>query len=747
MKQTGRDILIGFRKHWQLLLWIETSLYAISSAIFIWFLSLSLIMSSIAFALIFTVVLFWKQPWKIDLKKVSHYIDNNSSKLEYSSGLLFQETNELSGLARLQQQKISKALQAEIKNISPKHHLKATLFISALLVALGYLAFYLGFIENDMVNENKIPKEEKINFWPTSDSLAEQTEAPVLKNQQVIINYPSYTGMAKSISSKMDIKAVEGSRVSWKLGFEGAVTSVSLESMGNQRSLNKINQEYRGSAVLQSSGFYSFRFTDTAGTTYASDLFAMEVTKDKAPIIQLKNLKQFTSFNYDDDKIITFGTSITDDFGVSTASIIATVSKGTGESVKFREERLSFDTPVFKGNKELDLTKSLNLDAMNMEPGDELYFYIEAQDTKEPKANLARSETYFAVIKDTIDYGPGVEAGLGVDLMPDYFRSQRQLIIDTKQLIEDRAKLSENEFNATSNALGFDQKSLRLKYGQFMGDEAEGGRGASGEISDSQAHDHDHDEDPLADYTHAHDTDNEHNLVADDHEHEHDEDESTVGEDPLAEYLHNHGDPESSSLFTDSLKSKLRQALNIMWDAELHLRLNDPEKSLPFQYEALKLIQEIKNSARIYVHRIGFDPPPIKEEVRLSGDIKDVNNFSKKEKRDDLDPHFSIKRAILRLEELKTSNSELNQTDRALFEKAGNELAEKAIAKPGSYLKTLQQLKHLSEKQEIAKEMIIEVQKGLLKTIPDLNPEPQHQRGFGGKLNELVLKELELNEQ
>jgi hypothetical protein len=331
--------------------------------------------------------------------------------------------------------------------------------------------------------------------------------------------------------------------------------------------------------------------------------------------------------------------------------------------------------------------------------------------------------------------------------MPDYFRSQRQLIIDTKQLIEDRAKLSENEFNATSNALGFDQKSLRLKYGQFMGDEAEGGRGASGEISDIQAHDHDHDEDPLADYTHAHDTDNEHNLVADDHEHEHDEDESTEGEDPLAEYLHNHGDPESSSLFTDSLKSKLRQALNIMWDAELHLRLNDPEKSLPFQYEALKLIQEIKNSARIYVHRIGFDPPPIKEEVRLSGDIKDVNNFSKKEKRDDLDPHFSIKRAILRLEELKTSNSELNQTDRALFEKAGNELAEKAIAKPGSYLKTLQQLKHLSEKQEIAKEMIIEVQKGLLKTIPDLNPEPQLQGGFGGKLNELVLKELELNEQ
>lgn len=68
-----------------------------------------------------------------------------------------------------------------------------------------------------------------------------------------------------------------------------------------------------------------------------------------------------------------------------------------------------------------------------------------------------------------------------------------------------------------------------------------------------------------------------------------------------------------------------------MWDAELHLRLYEPEKSLPFQYEALKYIQEIKNSARIYVHRIGFDPPPIKEESRLTGKIKDIKSYSKNE--------------------------------------------------------------------------------------------------------------------
>ena len=73
--------------------------------------------------------------------------------------------------------------------------------------------------------------------------------------------------------------------------------------------------------------------------------------------------------------------------------------------------------------------------------------------------------------------------------------------------------------------------------------------------------------------------------------------EEHTKEDPLEEYLHNHDDPEESTLFTQSLKSKLRQALNQMWDAELHLRLYTPDKSLPFQYKAQKLIQEIKNSA------------------------------------------------------------------------------------------------------------------------------------------------------
>ena len=86
----------------------------------------------------------------------------------------------------------------------------------------------------------------------------------------------------------------------------------------------------------------------------------------------------------------------------------------------------------------MSLSKKLDLDNMKMKPGDELYFYVEASDLKTPVPNISRSETYFAVIRDTITYEFSVEGTLGVDRMPDYFRSQRQLIIDTEELISKR---------------------------------------------------------------------------------------------------------------------------------------------------------------------------------------------------------------------------------------------------------------------------------------------------------------------
>lgn len=743
MKAEGKEILIGYKRRWQMLLWLEVFLYAVGPAVFVYFLTTGYEWPLIAFLVGFLFAAAVIRPWKLDLQYVSSHIDLELETAEYSTGLLLIPSEGLSGLARLQQQKVEERLNNDIKSIKPQHNLIGTGSVAGIFIALGFLIYQFG--PWTYFNSGRQPagQEEMVTFR-SADSVDNTIQPPVLENQQVNIIYPAYTGLGSRTTTKMNIEAVEGSRIAWQIEFDGEVENAQMESMGARYDMEFNGEAFRRRSVLRNSGFYNFRFKDTLGGSYVSDLYSIEVTKDRSPVIEIPNLEQFTSFDFDEDKRLAFETRITDDFGVGEAYIIATVSKGSGESVKFREEQLHFAENVQRGSKDQLLTKRINLDDLKMEPGDELYFYIEATDLKQPQANKARSETYFGVIKDTVSYGVGVEGNLGVDLMPDYFRSQRQLIIDTEKLIGNRNKLSTKEFNATSNNLGFDQKALRLKYGQFMGDEAEGGLAAgSNEIMPG---DEDHDnKDPLAEYIHDHDGSNEHNLVE-----QHDYGEAKAGEgekDPLEEYLHNHSDPEESTLFADSLKSKLRQALDIMWDAELHLRLNEPEKSLPFQYKALGLIQEIKNSARIYVHRIGFDPPPIKEEVRLTGKIEEVSNYQKREELKKPEKYAAIRGAIKRLEQVIAGGENIGARDRKLFEQAGIELAEIAVEEPGKHLQTLQQLKWLTEERQVDRQVLKDVQRGLLMALPAPEPEPGKGKDYRGKINELLLKELELNDR
>ncbi|WP_405207365.1 tryptophan-rich sensory protein [Aquimarina sp. LLG6339-5] len=734
--RSGYNILVGFRQRWQLMLWLEVVLYAAGPAILVYVVSSSVLWTVIALLVVASITAMIIKPWKQSLEKIASYIDLHLEDTEYSTSLLLASEEHLSGLARIQQHRIQDVLITKLKTIKPPHHLIRGIVLVSVCVLIGFVLHKFDLF--GAIQKSQQPKitSETVVFTPT-DSTEVSTAPPKILKQELLITYPRYTQLPAAKTTTMDIKAVEGSRISWQIQFDKEIKEVTIESADNRYAMKQIDGTYMGNTILSTSGFYNFKFTDLQNKVYVSDLYAIEVTKDKSPTVAIKGIKQFTSFDFNEEKKVSFSTVITDDYGIEDAYIIATVSKGSGESVKFREEKLSFSN-VTTGSKNLSLSKRINLDQMKMEPGDELYFYVEALDRKRPKANIARSETFFAVIKDTISDTFAVEGTMGVDLMPDYFRSQRQLIIDTEKLLKDKSKLSTKEYKSRSNELGFDQKVLRLKYAEFMGDESEFGGTAEGDV-ESPEHDHEHEdhheeEDPLSKYTHKHDSENEHNLVEE------------KKKDPLEEYLHNHGDPEESTLFTQSLKSKLRQALNEMWDAELYLRLYTPEKSLPYQYRALKLIQEIKNSARIYVHRIGFDPPPIKEDKRLTGEIDKVPGYRKTEELTQEDPYPSIRVAIARLEVLISEKTMLTEDDKQLFGQAGNELAIKAIEDPGKYLETLQQLKWISEDVTVPQEALIVLQKGLLMALPTVAPNPAKTTQQFSEINDLLVKELEIND-
>jgi hypothetical protein len=177
--------------------------------------------------------------------------------------------------------------------------------------------------------------------------------------------------------------------------------------------------------------------------------------------------------------------------------------------------------------------------------------------------------------------------GIVRQTLPAYFRSQRQVIIDTEALVAERGKLPAERFASRSDAIGVDQRLLRLRYGQFLGEEVDDGPEAAHE----------------------------------DHDHEDAEPAPARGttEPVLEQFGHTHDIPEAATLLDRETREVLRAALGEMWQAELHLRQGHPARALPYEYRALDRIKQVQQASRIYLARVGLELPPIDAKRRLTG--------------------------------------------------------------------------------------------------------------------------------
>ncbi len=447
---------------------------------------------------------------------------------------------------------------------------------------------------------------------------------PSLQMAKVVIRPPAYSGLRATESSDLNIAALSGSRLTWRVELKNAEGIILRLSDGKTSDLifKKKGTIYEYSDRLLHSGIYNLKAYRDDSLVYQSDFYRLEAQPDLPPKITPASKELYRYHLLNDPKKISVSAKISDDFRVQNAFIVATLARGSGENVKFREVQLSLNPASFR---EANLTKVLDLKALDFTPGDELYYYWAATDNRKPEANFTKSDTYFIVYRDTTQLEESELATMAVNRMPEYFRSQRQIIIDTEKLIAKRKKLPAKEFNSISNEIGFDQKVLRLRYGQFMGEEFESNIGGGGPPDD-----HTEGGGSLEGFMHKHDTEEEHAAVVEAPSHDHGAATPAEQQDPLAalmeQYVHAHDDAEINTFHEQSTRSLLKMALEQMWQSELHLRLYEPEKALPFENKALEYLKTAQQKARTYVKKSGFDPPPLKiKETRLTGELDKIN--------------------------------------------------------------------------------------------------------------------------
>lgn len=675
----------------------------------------SLVLCIVITIMFVTTSLFLSKIGKINNYYICRSLNQLYPQLQNSTDLILCETQHLSTLQQIQQFKVIEIIATHQDKLKlPNDLLKsAGLFFFCLISAL-LLMWSQSSLKTDLVTVIEQKNADQVNV---------SLRTPAIETIKINITPPAYTQIKPYSSPLNNIVIPEESLIHYQIRFNQhvQVASIILSGKDSLQLKSKEEQVFEISFMMKQDAYFQLAWKNKSWQE--SDLYAIRVTKDNSPVLTINNLQQFTEFTWEDSPQVMLSANLQDDYSISNAQIIATVSKGSGESVKFREEKINFTSPTLIQGKNIKAEALLNLKKLGLEPGDELYFYIEAFDNK-TIPNRSRTDTYFIAVQDTSEIITSTEEGLGVDLMPEYFRSQRQIIIDTEKLIRNKKALSLADFKATSNELGYDQKVLRLRYSEFMGEEFVSGIGPQVDQEDIETTE---EQDVTKAFGHVHDSENEHNLVehkhGEEHDHKHEESDPDKKLSPLEEFVHAHDDAEEATFYIQSVKAKLRAALTLMWDAELQLRLFEPTKSLPYQYKILKLLKEISNDSRIYVHRTGFDPPPIKEDKRYSADLSEVTNPIKQSQFRQKNAYVAIHQAITLLQSSKNVSAKtFNTKDLQLLQMAGNEMAALSQDNPIVYLEALQGLSKLingNYSNEELSQIISATEKALWEAMPN----------------------------
>jgi len=552
-------------------------------------------------------------------KEAIQLLHEKAGNLEFSLELLEKANPTI--IEKMQLERIS-------KQIPPKIRIWNRGLLPFILGALGMLVVQVGldFLRNS----------------PKIDTMAESAEVKVpvalasdkdisLSSLKVIIESPTYTQISPQYLSNLDIQAIKGSKLTWELELENSqgMDLFLVNSSGEKLPFVQSEQKYSLKEELRNSGVYSIQGFKSDAQVFSTDFHTLEAIIDQAPMINPEEKDNYRFFFPGNNPRIALKAQISDDFQVVEVYLVATLARGKGENVKFRETKFPIENRPFNSKNSIF---TLDVSQLDFQPGDELYYYWVALDNQFPEPNLSRTDTYFLKYFGENDDSELAMEGMAIQVLPEYFRSQRQIIIDTEKLIAEKGKKPEKVFNFTSNEIGYDQKLLRLRYGQYLGEEFESDAGG-GQI--------DEDGDLLTGYMHLHDQEGEHEVggipvgppqTGENQNPENEGQKSEGIESLLLEYMHAHDDGELNTYYEESTRGALKSALDQMWQAELYLRLFEPEKSLPFQYKALEMLKTVQQKSRVYIKRTGYDPPPIKEEEkRLTGQLEDLENLIQKE--------------------------------------------------------------------------------------------------------------------
>ena len=529
-------------------------------------------------------------------------LDAGAPHLEDSAALLFRDADTLPGFAALQRERLERRTGAlERLDLRPRWSRRA-------IVGTVLIGAALAVTAAAWPRANTVEAEGRAASRPHG--------APKVTRTRLRIVPPAYTGLPPREQPALDARAPEGSRIEWLVDMTPTPAAARLIFSGSDSvALAQRGGVWRGAATLTASTLYRLE----AEGLERQRLHRLDAVVDAAPVVRIVEPDAQLVLTRPGQTRWTPMFEVTDDYGVAPGAVLRiAVTQGEGENITVTHRTLTLTGRGEGRRKRFSVT--LDLAREGLGPGGDMIVQLAARDNRAPRPQTVDGPSVILRWPSPQGLEGGLD-GMVRQTLPAYFRSQRQIIIDAEALIADRRRIDADRFQSRSNALGADQAQLRLRYGQFMGEEAEGG-GSSGGVAlptnDAPARPPLPTNDapapaparpPEADHDHA------------DPDHDHDEGPAAFGSqmDVTAQFGHAHDTPEAATLFDPGTRDTLRQALNAMWGSERALRQGLPEDALPYAHRALELLKEAQQATRIFLARTGANLPPVDLSRRLSG--------------------------------------------------------------------------------------------------------------------------------
>ena len=635
----------------------------------------SFLLGATTLVLAFVARLIFKRTWEITTVEVANYLNVKFPEFEESATLFLRPENELSQLEKFQVEKIGSIFPISNGFKAPLKGLWLSFFFLIICVIISiYLPANTSITEAVSFISKPTPVKENV--------------FPEITDFNLKIVPPHYTQSLARSQSQFTIRAETGAQITWRIKTNVSVKKLQL--IFNDKEIVELNASGQFSKIIKQSGFYQLVLDGKK-----SDLYSIDVIPDLPVKIIITQPKPRTTIDVGVLPKVNLNVSLSDDYGISDAYISATLSSGKGEGVSFTEKKLTFNAD-FRNKKEIKLKKLLDLNMLGMKPGDELYFFINAKDNH---GQQSRSDVYLISIVDTANLMSMVGMANGVDLVPEYFRSQRQIIIDTEKLLKEQGSIVADDFKNRSNALGMDQKLLRLRYGKFLGEESETGVGG-------------------------------------DHDHEDDHEKAAFGDVKalMDEYAHKHDIAEDATFFEPEQKMQLKAVLNEMWSSELRLRTYKLQEALPYEYKALRLLKDLQQKSRAFVAKTTIKTAKLKLEKRLTGELDKIIQPTQQATFEPIDRSAEELKLLLSMLEQRKAGKSFAYGDRELLRSGEKQLIGVAANQPTLYLPALKSLRKLSTATEVMRSDIEVVQKAIQQLLGIETTKPQT-KAAGSEVN------------